>query len=125
MLAAVDEAIAGLARSTLASAVLAEPTPPATADAGRMPVRWSNAGHPAPLLLEPGRPARSTATGYAGSWPGPTLPADRRCSPWLLGVLVAASLQAVSPGRSRVPGSGAPSGTQPAPADRYWVGVTP
>ena len=82
VLAAVDEAIAGLALSTLASAVLAEPTPPATADAGRMPVRWSNAGHPAPLLLEPGRPARSTATGYAASWPRPTGGARPGCSEW-------------------------------------------
>ncbi|CAA9418624.1 MAG: Serine phosphatase RsbU, regulator of sigma subunit, partial [uncultured Quadrisphaera sp.] len=52
VLSAVDRAVSGLGVATMATAVLArvEQTP-AQAAAGERTVRWSNAGHPPPLLL--------------------------------------------------------------------------
>ena len=52
VLAAVDRAVSGLGVATMATAVLArvEQTPDQAA-AGERTLRWSNAGHPPPLLL--------------------------------------------------------------------------
>jgi serine phosphatase RsbU (regulator of sigma subunit)/PAS domain-containing protein len=59
VLRAVDEAVEGLELSTIASAVLAELSPPrAPGNGGDWQLRWSNAGHPAPVLLESGGQAR-------------------------------------------------------------------
>ena len=57
VLTAVDEAADGLELSTIASAVLAVLAPPG-GDRGEWRLRWSNAGHPAPVLLDPGGRAR-------------------------------------------------------------------
>ncbi|GAA4962152.1 SpoIIE family protein phosphatase [Kineococcus glutinatus] len=59
VLTALDEALADLGSTTLATAVLArvEQAPEESA-AGLRTLRWSNAGHPPPLLLQPGAPAR-------------------------------------------------------------------
>ncbi|MFL6103119.1 MAG: PP2C family protein-serine/threonine phosphatase, partial [Actinomycetes bacterium] len=59
MLCRLDAATDGLRISTTATAVVAV----VAADAGELgpggsPVRWSNAGHPPPLLLAPGLPPR-------------------------------------------------------------------
>jgi serine phosphatase RsbU (regulator of sigma subunit)/anti-sigma regulatory factor (Ser/Thr protein kinase) len=52
VLSGVDEAIEGLELATLATAALAELSGPEdTADGVRL--RWSNAGHPPPVLLDP------------------------------------------------------------------------
>jgi serine phosphatase RsbU (regulator of sigma subunit) len=51
VLSSVDEAIEGLQLATLATAVLAEVSPPEDVEGVRL--RWSNAGHPAPVLLDP------------------------------------------------------------------------
>jgi PAS domain S-box-containing protein len=57
VLSGVDEAIEQLELATLATAVLAEISPPEEgADGVRM--RWSNAGHPPPVLLDPDGRAR-------------------------------------------------------------------
>ncbi|MDP9430105.1 MAG: SpoIIE family protein phosphatase [Actinomycetota bacterium] len=54
VLACVDEAIDGLQLATIATAVLAELTPLNRHDStDRVRVRWSNAGHPPPVLLDP------------------------------------------------------------------------
>ena len=54
VLTQVDEAMDGLELSTIASAVLAQLTPADDADPARHPqLRWSNAGHPPPVLLDP------------------------------------------------------------------------
>ena len=59
LLSAVDEAIVGLELTTMATAVLAQLSPPAGHD-GRNGVRmrWSNAGHPPPVLLDASGRAR-------------------------------------------------------------------
>jgi serine phosphatase RsbU (regulator of sigma subunit)/PAS domain-containing protein len=51
VLTAVDEAVEGLELATMATAIVAELSP--RADGGAL-LRWSNAGHPPPVLLEPG-----------------------------------------------------------------------
>jgi serine phosphatase RsbU (regulator of sigma subunit)/anti-sigma regulatory factor (Ser/Thr protein kinase) len=57
VLRGVDEAIEELELATLATAVLAEISPPEKeADGARL--RWSNAGHPVPVLLDPDGRAR-------------------------------------------------------------------
>ncbi len=58
VLSALDHALRGLGIDTLASAVLAqvEQTPEQTSEQARQglrTLRWSNAGHPPPLLLHP------------------------------------------------------------------------
>ena len=58
-LRAVDEAVDGLELATIASAVLAELRPaPEPRPGAEWELRWSNAGHPAPLLLDPAGRAR-------------------------------------------------------------------
>jgi serine phosphatase RsbU (regulator of sigma subunit) len=57
VLSAVDEAIEGLELATLATAVVAELSPPGDAADG-VQLRWSNAGHPLPVLLDPHGRAR-------------------------------------------------------------------
>jgi serine phosphatase RsbU (regulator of sigma subunit)/anti-sigma regulatory factor (Ser/Thr protein kinase) len=57
VLSGVDEAIEGLELATLATAVVAEVTPPEHAADG-VRLRWSNAGHPVPVLLDPDGKAR-------------------------------------------------------------------
>jgi anti-sigma regulatory factor (Ser/Thr protein kinase) len=57
VLSAVDEAIEGLELATLATAVVAELHPPEDAADG-VRLRWSNAGHLAPVLLDPHGRAR-------------------------------------------------------------------
>jgi len=53
VLTAVDEAIEGLKLATIATAIVAQLTPPGSRDsANRLRVRWSNAGHPPPVLLD-------------------------------------------------------------------------
>jgi serine phosphatase RsbU (regulator of sigma subunit) len=53
VLTAVDEAVEGLKLATIATAVLAQLTPPGGHDStDRLRVRWSNAGHPPPVLLD-------------------------------------------------------------------------
>ena len=53
VLTSVDEAIDGLELATIATAVLAQLTAPGSHDGtGRVRVRWSNAGHPPPVLLD-------------------------------------------------------------------------
>jgi serine phosphatase RsbU (regulator of sigma subunit) len=53
VLASVDEAIEGLELATIATAVLAHITPPGShGSMDRLRVRWSNAGHPPPVLLD-------------------------------------------------------------------------
>jgi serine phosphatase RsbU (regulator of sigma subunit) len=53
VLTSVDEAIEGLKLATIATAVLAQLTPPGSHDStDRLRVRWSNAGHPSPVLLD-------------------------------------------------------------------------
>ena len=53
VITSVDEAIEGLGLATIATAVLAQLTPPDGGDStGRLRVRWSNAGHPPPVLLD-------------------------------------------------------------------------
>ena len=53
VLTSVDEAIQGLKLATIATAVLAQLTPPGGhAGTSRLRVRWSNAGHPPPVLLD-------------------------------------------------------------------------
>ncbi|MDT0275418.1 ATP-binding SpoIIE family protein phosphatase [Blastococcus goldschmidtiae] len=51
LLSSVDEAIQGLELNTMATAVLAQLSPP-TADGRDVRMRWSNAGHPPPVLLD-------------------------------------------------------------------------
>lgn len=54
ILTAVDKAMRDLQVGTLATAVLATVNPPSRRDpAGSRTLRWSNAGHPPPLLLAP------------------------------------------------------------------------
>ena len=50
LLTSVDEAIEGLELNTMATAVLAQLSP--TVNPGGVRVRWSNAGHPPPVLLD-------------------------------------------------------------------------
>jgi serine phosphatase RsbU (regulator of sigma subunit)/PAS domain-containing protein len=57
VLSGVDEAIEGLELATLATAVVAELSPPEHAADG-VRLRWSNAGHPLPVLLDPDGRAR-------------------------------------------------------------------
>jgi anti-sigma regulatory factor (Ser/Thr protein kinase) len=57
VLCGVDEAIEGLELATLATAVVAELSPPEHAADG-VQLRWSNAGHPVPVLLDPDGKAR-------------------------------------------------------------------
>src|SRR5206468_3052709 len=57
VLRGVDEAIEELELATLATAVLAELSPPEEGADG-IRLRWSNAGHPAPVLLDPDGRAR-------------------------------------------------------------------
>jgi serine phosphatase RsbU (regulator of sigma subunit) len=59
LLSSVDEAIVGLELTTMATAVLAQLAPPEEDD-GRNGVRmrWSNAGHPPPVLLDASGRAR-------------------------------------------------------------------
>jgi serine phosphatase RsbU (regulator of sigma subunit)/PAS domain-containing protein len=63
VLARVDEAIEGLELATAATAVLAQLSPQdgdgsrSSSDPGLL-VRWSNAGHPPPVLVDPGGRAR-------------------------------------------------------------------
>ncbi len=53
VLTAVDEAIEGLKLATIATAVVAQLTSPGSHDStDRLRVRWSNAGHPPPVLLD-------------------------------------------------------------------------
>ncbi len=55
VLAAVDRAVSGLGVATMATAVLAQvEQTPEQAAAGERVLRWSNAGHPPPLLLHAG-----------------------------------------------------------------------
>ncbi|WP_346623308.1 GAF domain-containing SpoIIE family protein phosphatase [Blastococcus montanus] len=64
VLAAVDEAIDGLELTTMATAVVAQLSPRGTDGAD---LRWANAGHPPPVLLQPDGRARllDHATGRA------------------------------------------------------------
>lgn len=68
LLSSVDEAIVGLELATMATAVLAQLSPPAD-DEGCHGIRmqWSNAGHPPPVLLDESGRARllEPATGKA------------------------------------------------------------
>ncbi|MCU1669908.1 MAG: putative Serine phosphatase RsbU, regulator of sigma subunit [Blastococcus sp.] len=57
VLSGVDEAIEGLELATLATAVVAELSPPEDGVDG-VRLRWSNAGHPVPLLLDASGKAR-------------------------------------------------------------------
>jgi len=59
LLSSVDEAIVGLELTTMATAVLAQLAPPTRHD-GRngVQMRWSNAGHPPPVLLDASGRAR-------------------------------------------------------------------
>jgi serine phosphatase RsbU (regulator of sigma subunit) len=57
VLSGVDEAIEGLELATLATAVVAELCPPEDGADG-VALRWSNAGHPLPVLLGPDGKAR-------------------------------------------------------------------
>ncbi|WP_222194985.1 SpoIIE family protein phosphatase [Modestobacter italicus] len=60
LLSSLDEAIVGLELTTMATAVLAQLSPP-TRDGVRM--RWSNAGHPPPVLLDTSGRARLLGPG--------------------------------------------------------------
>lgn len=53
VLAALDQAMAGLQVTALATAVLCQVTPPDERGDGARVLRWSNAGHPPPLLVQP------------------------------------------------------------------------
>ena len=61
VLSALDRAVRGLAVGTLATAVLAVLDPEPDPSGGRR-LRWSNAGHPAPILLDPAGGARLLET---------------------------------------------------------------
>jgi serine phosphatase RsbU (regulator of sigma subunit)/PAS domain-containing protein len=59
LLSSVDEAIVGLELGTMATAVLAQLSLPAVEDDGNgVRMRWSNAGHPPPVLLDASGRAR-------------------------------------------------------------------
>jgi serine phosphatase RsbU (regulator of sigma subunit)/anti-sigma regulatory factor (Ser/Thr protein kinase) len=60
VLTGVDEAMEGLELATLATAVLAELSPPDD-DADGVTLRWSNAGHLPPVLIDPDGRARLLA----------------------------------------------------------------
>jgi anti-sigma regulatory factor (Ser/Thr protein kinase) len=62
VLSGVDEAIEGLELATLATAVLAELSPPEDAADG-VRLRWANAGHLPPVLLDPDGRARLLTPG--------------------------------------------------------------
>ncbi len=51
VLSELDRAVQGLALDTMATALLAQLEPDTDDDAGRMRLRWANAGHPPPVLL--------------------------------------------------------------------------
>ncbi|MGY1720441.1 SpoIIE family protein phosphatase [Blastococcus sp. SYSU DS0552] len=52
VLTAVDEAAEGLELATMATAILAELSPTGAGGGGGARLRWSNAGHPPPVLLD-------------------------------------------------------------------------
>ncbi|MCZ2826942.1 MULTISPECIES: SpoIIE family protein phosphatase [unclassified Modestobacter] len=59
LLSSVDEAIVGLELTTMATAVLAQLSPPTGCDRRNgVRMQWSNAGHPPPLLLDASGRAR-------------------------------------------------------------------
>ncbi|RBY96305.1 serine/threonine protein phosphatase [Blastococcus sp. TF02-8] len=51
VLSELDRAVQGLALDTMATALVAHLEPDPEDDAGRMRLRWANAGHPPPVLL--------------------------------------------------------------------------
>ena len=74
VLSALDRAMHDLAVGALATAVLARVEQgPAEAERGERVLRWSNAGHPPPLLIEPGGRARLLVDGTGTAGVGPDL----------------------------------------------------